>query len=71
MTASERREAILEVLCERRHEKIANLAFRSLDIFVLFVACACLAARSDATCIKTSTRHDLTTEVKVGFLGSQ
>ena len=27
MTASERREAILEVLCERRHEKIANLAF--------------------------------------------
>ena len=23
------------------------------------VACACLAARSAATCIKTSTRHDL------------
>ena len=27
MTASERRMAILEVLCERRREKIANLAF--------------------------------------------
>ena len=27
MTASERRMAILEVLCERRQEKIANLAF--------------------------------------------
>lgn len=27
MTALERREAILEVLCERRHDKVANLAF--------------------------------------------
>ena len=27
MTALERRQAILEVLCERRHEKVANLAF--------------------------------------------
>ena len=34
--------------------------FRSLGISVKFVACACLAERSDATCIKTSTRHDPT-----------
>ena len=27
MTALERRQAILEVLCERRHDKVANLAF--------------------------------------------
>ena len=27
MTALERRQAILEVLCERRHEKVANMAF--------------------------------------------
>ena len=27
MTSSERRQAILEVLCERRHDKIENLAY--------------------------------------------
>ena len=31
-------------------------------------ACACLAERSDATCSKTSTRHDLNTVVTVGFV---
>ena len=28
-------------------------------LFNCVVACACLAEQSDATCIKTSTRHDL------------
>ena len=37
----------------------SSLFFIARFFFCFFVACACLAERSDATCIKTSTRHDL------------